>query len=139
MSQEIKLFPNSAPIALAPPPVGEGVDIVTAILKELRDLDERLERRQISPADHEKRRMALIDSVDVVETEFDGRLLPARPTVPRPKTTMVLGLGIVISLAVMGVSLLLSMLVFADLNLALTLGVTVLAALSVALLHNLEE
>lgn len=116
---------------------------MTAILRELRTLDERLARNDITDVEYQAQRAALIESVDVVEPVFvAGSASSARAapqTAPQKKGSMSWGLGIVICLGVVGVCLCLAMLTFADFNLALTLGVTVLAALSVALLRNLEE
>lgn len=112
---------------------------MTAILRDLRRLDERLARKDITDVEYLAQRAELIESVDVVETEFVETGDPARPVAPQQSGSMSWTLGIVICLGVVGVCLCLAMLTFADFNLALTLGVTVLAALSVALLRSLEE
>ncbi|MDW3224134.1 MAG: SHOCT domain-containing protein [Paracoccaceae bacterium] len=112
---------------------------MTAILRELRTLDERLAREDISDAEYQAQRAALIDSVDVVEPEFVGTPTRGQHVTPQKTGFMSWTLGIVICLGVVGVCLCLAMLTFADFNLALTLGVTVLAALSIALLRSLEE
>lgn len=112
---------------------------MTAILRDLRRLDERLARKDITDVEYLAQRAELIESVDVVETEFVETGDPARPVAQQQSGSMSWTLGIVICLGVVGVCLCLAMLTFADFNLALTLGVTVLAALSVALLRSLEE
>ncbi|WP_187430680.1 hypothetical protein ROLI_000770 [Roseobacter fucihabitans] len=122
---------------------------MTAILRELRTLDERLARKDISDVEYAAQRARLIESVDVVEPEFvavsdsvpQGATVKHASDTPLPANTggMSSSLGIIICLGVVGICLCLAMLTFADFNLALTLGVTVLAALSIALLRNLEE
>ncbi|WP_298968337.1 SHOCT domain-containing protein [uncultured Roseobacter sp.] len=112
---------------------------MTAILKELRDLDAQLARGDITDAAYMAQRAALIDSVDVVEPEFVTTGAAVSEPVPQKSGATLWGLGLIICLAVLGTCLCLAMLTFADFNLALTLGVTVLAALTVALFRNLEE
>ncbi|MGC3937716.1 SHOCT domain-containing protein [Roseobacter sp. EG26] len=112
---------------------------MTAILKEIRQLEERLARGEISDVAYLAQRAQLIESVDVVETEFVDADPALQKTRKGKSGSMIWGLGIIICLLVVGVCLALAMLTFADFNLALTLGVTVLAALSVALFRSLEE
>lgn len=112
---------------------------MTAILKDLRELDARLARGDITDVEYTAQRAALIDSVDVVETEFVETGAPAAPPEQRLSGSMTWGFGIVICLGIIGVCLCFAMLVFGDMNLALTLGVTILAALTVALFRSLEE
>jgi hypothetical protein len=144
-------FPNFAPFPVAPLLPWDGVDEMTAMLRELRDLDNRLDRGLITQSEYALRRQALIESVDDASTGFvevaaaparkpsDIRRKPQTPSRKRSGGSMTWGLGTIICMIVVGASLLLSELIFADLNLALTLGVTVLAALTVALLRSLEE
>lgn len=112
---------------------------MTAILKELRELDARLARGDLTDVEYMAQRATLIESVDVVEPQ----LVDAPEPVSEPKTklsgSMTWGFGVVICLGVVGVCLCFAMLVFGDVNLALTLGVTILAALTVALFRSLEE
>jgi hypothetical protein len=112
---------------------------MTAMLRDLRDLDSRFDRGLMTDAEYKLQRAALLNSVDDASPDF----VPARPPKPRrPRRrggSFLWGLGTVVCMVVIGASLILSELLFADLNLALTLGVTVLAALTIALLRSLEE
>ena len=112
---------------------------MTAILKDLRELDARLARGDITDVEYTAQRAALIDSVDVVDTEFVDTTRPATPPEPKLSGSMTWGFGIIICLGIIGVCLCFAMLIFGDTNLALTLGVTILAALTVALFRSLEE
>ncbi|MGZ2259480.1 SHOCT domain-containing protein [Roseobacter sp. A03A-229] len=113
---------------------------MTAILKDLRELDARLARGDITDVEYTAQRAALIDSVDVVDTEFVVETDTSAPTPEKPLSgSMTWGFGIVICLGIIGVCLCFAMLIFGDMNLALTLGVTILAALTVALFRSLEE
>ncbi|MCV3270313.1 SHOCT domain-containing protein [Roseobacter sinensis] len=112
---------------------------MTAILKDLRELDARLSRGEITDVEYIARRSALIDSIDVVETEFVAHETPADPPDTKLPGPMKWGFGIVVCLGIIGVCLCFAMLIFGDMNLALTLGVTILAALTVALFRSLEE
>lgn len=112
---------------------------MTAILKELRELDTRLARGEITDVQYTAQRAILIDSVDVVEPDVVDAGSPAQPPEKKLSGSMTWGFGMVICLGVIGVCLCFAMLVFGDLNLALTLGVTILAALTVALFRSLEE
>ncbi|MEP2640915.1 SHOCT domain-containing protein [Roseobacter sp.] len=117
---------------------------MTTILKNLRELDTRLARGEITDVEYTARKSALLDSVDVVETDFVD-VTPQPPAQPvevaerELSGSMTWGFGIVVCLGVLGVCLCFAMLVFGDINLALTLGVTILAALTVALFRSLEE
>ncbi|WP_299966342.1 SHOCT domain-containing protein [uncultured Roseobacter sp.] len=114
---------------------------MTAILHELRSLDEKLARGDITDVEYMARKARLIDSVDVVEPEVVADAAPREQPEPPEELpgAMTWGFGIVLCLGVLGICLCLAVLVIGDVNLALTLGVTVLAALSVALFRNLEE
>ncbi|MBW4706451.1 SHOCT domain-containing protein [Roseobacter sp. YSTF-M11] len=112
---------------------------MTAILKDLRELDTRLARGEITDVEYTAQRALLIESVDVVDTDFVATGSPAPPPETELSGSMTWGLGIVICLGVIGLCLCFAMLVFGDMNLALTLGVTILAALTVALFRSLEE
>ncbi|GFE49075.1 hypothetical protein So717_08280 [Roseobacter cerasinus] len=112
---------------------------MTAILKDLRELDARLARGDINDVEYTAQRAALIDSVDVVETEFVPVDIPERPRDRELSSTMTWGFGLVLCLGIIGVCLCFALLFFGDINLALTLGVTILAALTVALFRSLEE
>lgn len=112
---------------------------MTAILRELRTLEERLARKDITDAQYRAQRLEILESVDVVEPNFVETTAEPTPMIVRPPGSMSWTLGIIICLGVVGICLCLAMLTFADFNLALTLGVTLLAALSVALLRGLEE
>ena len=110
---------------------------MTALLNEIRNLDERLNRGELTPAEYATRRAAVLQSVETVETEFASGPAPRR-TSDKSNGSSAVTLSIVIALGVMALSAGLILLFLPDLNLALTLGVTVLAALSVALLRDPE-
>lgn len=116
---------------------------MTAILKDLRALDDRLARGDLGPAAYSAERAALIDNADIIDTDFvdvtTKRPTPSAPTSQPPSGANPWGLGLIICLSILGICLVVAMLTFADFNLALTLGVTILAALTVTLLRNLEE
>ncbi len=111
---------------------------MTAILKEIRDLDARLSRGELEHAEYLRKRAALLDSVEVAETGFAE---PKRPAVAprRNGSSSALALSLVVGLGVMTLCIALTLVLLPDLNMALTLGVTILAALSVTLLRDSEE
>ncbi|WP_227270027.1 SHOCT domain-containing protein [Roseobacter weihaiensis] len=112
---------------------------MTAILNEIRGLDEKLERGDLTREQYAARRAALLQSVEVAETDFVETSAPVWAKPQRTGGTSALGFGLVVCLCVMGLSIGLTLLFLPDLNLALTLGVTILAALSVALLRDIEK
>lgn len=111
---------------------------MTAILTELRNLDARRDRGELSPGEYESARAAILRGVEDAQTHFVE-------TTPRPaprtakKGSSALGISLVICLAVMGLCISLTLLFLPNMNLALTLGVTILAALSVGLLQEKGE
>lgn len=115
---------------------------MTAILTNIRRLEELRDRGDITPAEFDRRRRAVLDAVEVVDTSFE----PSPQRIPRttgdrspPKTSNALGLSIVVCLGVMGLSIGVTLLFLPDFNLALTVGVTILAALTVALLKHIDD
>ena len=110
---------------------------MTAILTEIRRLEELRDRGDITGAEFAARRNDVLDAVEVAETHFD--MTPASETPTRRASGNVFGLGLVMGLGVMGACVGLTLLLLPDLNLALTLGVTVLAALTVALFRALDD
>ena len=116
---------------------------MTAILKTIRELDARLKRGEITPDEHTKRREALLQSSEIIDTEFETVITPRKPAPPQsdtnPASPNAIGFSIVVCLGVMGLSIGFILLFLPDLNLALTLGVTLLAALCVALFRALDD
>ena len=120
---------------------------MTAILQALRALDARLDRGELTPEEYARRRTALLSSIEEAETDFID-VTPAEPRVERAQATVsraerppgssAAAFGLVVVLGVMGVCMALALMVIGNMNLALTLGVTILAALSVALLRHPE-
>lgn len=115
---------------------------MTAILNEIRRLDELLARGDVTDAEYAAKRHALLQSVEVAETDFEPGSTRT-PSQVRSKSTLhgsnAFGLSLVICLGVMALSVGFILLFLPDLNLALTVGVTVLAALTVALLRDMED
>lgn len=113
---------------------------MTGILNEIKTLDLRLEKGDLTPAEYATARAALLRDVEDAQTEFEPA--PPRQRAARAKArtgSSALGFSIVVCLAVMGLCIGLTLLFLPNLNLALTLGVTILAALCVALLQEKEE
>ncbi len=109
---------------------------MTAMLNELRALDARYKQGELSAIEYAAERAALLYEVEEAQTDF---VEPA-PRPVRAKTgSTAFGFSIVICLLVMGLCLSLTLLFLPNINLALTLGVTILAALCVALLQEKEE
>ncbi len=111
---------------------------MTAVLNELRVLDARMKQGEISAVEYAAERAALLHEIEDAETVvFD-----APPEVARfrkPSGSSAVGFGLVVCLLVVGLCLSLTLIFLPDINLALTLGVTILAALCVALLQEKEE
>lgn len=111
---------------------------MTAMLNELRALDARYKQGDISAVEYAAERAALLYEVEEAETDFIEAAPAPKPA--RAKTgSSAFGFSIVICLLVMGLCLSLTLLILPDVNLALTLGVTILAALCVALLQETGE
>jgi hypothetical protein len=110
---------------------------MTTILHELRALEARLKQGELTAVEYAAERAALLHEVEEAETEFAAP--PPRPAVRARTGPSAFGFSIVICLLVMGLCLSLTLLFLPDINLALTLGVTILAALCVALLQATEE
>ena len=121
---------------------------MTAMLQALRTLDARLDRGELTPEEYARRRLALLGSVEEAQAE----VIDVTPRAPAPKPARqdpataaarphgpsAAGLGLVVVLLVMGLCMALALMVIGNMNLALTLGVTILAALSIALLRHPE-
>ncbi|MEO9648432.1 MAG: SHOCT domain-containing protein [Roseobacter sp.] len=112
---------------------------MTAILSELRALDARRDRSELSPEEYELQRASLLQNIEEAETHFVEKARPRRERRAKKSGSSAIGFGIVVCLGVMGMCIGLTLLFLPDLNLALTLGVTILAALSVALLRETGE
>ena len=116
---------------------------MTAILKGIRELDARFKRGELTSTQYAARRKALLQSVKVIETEFEPISSPVKPPgnrhPKRPENSTELGFSIVVCLGVMGFLIALILILLHDLNLALTLGATLIAALSVALFRALDD
>ena len=111
---------------------------MTAMLNQLRALDARYKQGQLSAVEYASERAALLYEVEEAETDFVEHAPLSKPT--REKTgSSALGFSVVICLLVMGLCLSLTLVFLPDINLALTLGVTILAALCVALLQETGE
>ena len=113
---------------------------MTAMLKNIRELDAQLKRGEITPAEHAKRREILLQSSEIIDTDFEAVTSPRKPAAAQSEASPnVIGFSIVVCLGVMGLSIGFILLFLPDLNLALTLGVTLLAALCVALFRALDD
>lgn len=110
---------------------------MTGILNEIRTLDARLANGDLTPVEYATARAAVLHNVEDAQSDFVAP--PPRSAVKYKTGSSALGFSIVVCLMVMGLCISLTMLFLPDLNLALTLGVTILAALSVALLRAPEE
>ena len=113
---------------------------MTAILTEIRRLEELRARGDITDAEFMRRRATMLDAVEVAETQFDptpSRIAPPRPASKRGNN--ILGLSLVVCLGIMGLSIGFTLFFLPDLNLALTVGVTLLAALTVALFKHIDD
>ena len=116
---------------------------MTSILKNIRELDARLKRGELSKPQYERARETLLQSVEDAQTEDPP--LSTTPKTPEPKrpdrcsSASALGFSIVVCLGVMGLSVAVLLLFLPDINLALTLGVTLLAALAVALFRAADD
>ena len=116
---------------------------MTAILKDIRDLDAQHARGEITTAQHARARDTLLQSIEIAETDFIPSPAASAPATAQDakdrEISSAFAFSIVICLTVMGGSMALILLLLPDLNLALTLGVTVLAALTVALFRALDD
>lgn len=132
---------------------------MTAVLNAIRSLDALLDRGDLTPEEYARRRAMIMQNIEDAEAELidvtpvdvtpDRATLAETVAAPRPAVTPILpeekigssalGLGFVVVLSVMGLCMALSLIFLTNMNLALTLGVTILAALCVALLHASEE
>ncbi len=124
---------------------------MTAMLTALRTLDARLDRGELTPEEYARQRRALMSAVEDAETDFIDVTPRARPKVAEPEVgaevpqsdepdaSSAAGLGLVVVLAVMGICIAIALVFLENMNLALTLGVTILAALCVTLLRHSEE
>ncbi|WP_300032501.1 SHOCT domain-containing protein [uncultured Roseobacter sp.] len=112
---------------------------MTAILTEIRGLEARLERGELTHAQFLTERAALMDSVEDAQTEFTGTPAPDADRPPQRTGSSALGFSLVVCLGVMTLCIGMTLLFLPSFNLALTLGVTILAALSVTLLVAPED
>lgn len=111
---------------------------MTAILDELRRLDQELSRGELTRDEYSDRRESILHAVEDAQTEFD--LQPnVRTAAPETTGMGAIGFSIAICLGTMTVSTGLILLFLPDLNLALTVGVTILAVLVVGLLRHSDE
>ncbi|MFK7871447.1 MAG: SHOCT domain-containing protein [Roseobacter sp.] len=116
---------------------------MTAILRKMRTLDARFKRGDIDAAEYARLKSLVRKSVEDAEPVIiDATATPVsdinRPA-PQPTGGMTWGLGLVICLGVVGLCMGLALMLFVDISFGLTLGVTLLAALTVALFRNLDE
>ena len=119
---------------------------MTAVLQQLRRLDERLKKGDLSVEEHARRREAVLRAMDVIDTDFETvprttahRHRASTAPAPSKPNHNILGFSIALCLGVMGVSMGAILLLLPDLTLALTVGVTILAALAVALMQTSDE
>lgn len=132
---------------------------LTAVFNAIRSLDALLDRGDLTPEEYARRRAMIMqniedaeaDLIDITPVEEDAP--DPAPTAPQPvhagsaavaketgkSGSTALGLGLVVVLGVMGLCIALTLLFLPNMNLALTLGVTILAALCVALLHAPDD
>lgn len=113
---------------------------MTAVLNAIRRLDALLDRGDISPEEYARRRTSLLHNIEDAQTDVID-ITPQTPEPPANKQggSSAFGLGLVVVFAVMGLCIGLTLLFLTDLDLALTLGVTILAALAVTLLRENGE
>ncbi|MEM9578903.1 MAG: SHOCT domain-containing protein [Pseudomonadota bacterium] len=109
---------------------------MTAMLNELRALEARYKQGDLSAVEYAAEKTALLYEVEEAQTDFAE---PAPRPARRKTGSTAFGFSIVICLLVMGLCLSLTLLFLPNINLALTLGVTILAALCVALMQEKEE
>ncbi|MEM6889007.1 MAG: SHOCT domain-containing protein [Pseudomonadota bacterium] len=116
---------------------------MTAILQKMRTLDAQYKRGEIDATEYARLKSRLRRSIEEAEpVVIDGAATPVpelNVSEPAPAGGMPLGLGLVICLGVVGACMGLALMLFADVSFGITLGVTLLAALTVALFRNLEE
>lgn len=128
---------------------------MTAVFNAIRSLDALLDRGDLTPEEYARRRAMIMQNIEDAEAELIDvtpvEAMAADVTSPAPQPgaavldaeektgSSALGLGLVVVLVVMGLCIALSPLFLPNMNLALTLGVTILAALCVALLHAPDE
>ncbi len=116
---------------------------MTAVFNAIRSLDALRDRGELTPEEYAKRRAALLGNIEDAETDFiDVTPITKSSTnaiSARKGSSSAVGFGLVVVLGVMGLCIALTLLFLPNMNLALTLGVTILAALCVALLHETEE
>lgn len=129
---------------------------MTAILQQLRQLEKRRRRGDINAVEYARLRATIKSSVEeadaVIEGEvidgevIDGEVIGGTGSEPAPGRyrpagpgSLNWGLGLVICLGVIGLSMGLALMLFVDVSFGMTLGVTLLAALTVALFRGLEE
>lgn len=111
---------------------------MTAVLNELRALDARMKRGELSEAQYASARAALLHRIEDAEAVvFDTP--PDVPSARKATGGSAVSFGLVVCLLVVGLCLSLTLMFLPDVNLALTLGVTILAALCVALMQEKEE
>ena len=116
---------------------------MTAVFNAIRSLDALRDRGELTPEEYAKRRAALLGNIEDAETDFIDITPAAKSSTnaitARKGSSSAVGFGLVVVLGVMGLCIALTLLFLPNMNLALTLGVTILAALCVALLHETEE
>lgn len=130
---------------------------MTAVFNAIRSLDALLDRGDLTPEEYARRRAMIMQNIEDAEAELidvtpvEVDVTPVQETAqdPQPAAAIwtaekktgssALGLGFVVVLGVMGVCIALTLLFLPNMNLALTLGVTILAALCVALLQTSDD
>ncbi len=116
---------------------------MTAVYNAIRNLDALLDRGELSPEEYARRRKTLLENIedaqsDIIDITPDTPAEPDQPT-PVQGGTSALILGLVVVLSVMGLCIALTLLFLPSMNLALTLGVTIIAAISVGLLRASDD
>lgn len=123
---------------------------MTAVYNAIRQLDALLDRGDISPEEYARRRQTLLANIEEAEATID--VIDITPA-SNPATVLsepaddasaergssAFGLGLVIVFGVMGLCIASTLLFLPNFNLALTLGVTILAAICVALFCAAED
>ena len=125
-------LPHFAPISMAPWMRESGVGTMTAILDDMRRLDAAHARGDLSAVDLVAAKAKLLDSVP--DASEPARSRPAAPRPRRASVWPVLLLCVMVVTVCAGAALLLT----GDVMLSATLGITVLAAITIMLFRQLD-